>query len=72
METKSLMLDVSASAGKVSAEYILPDNVTHIITLAHGAGAGMNHSFMVALAKKLAEHSLCRDRLLQSTEACCH
>jgi predicted alpha/beta-hydrolase family hydrolase len=55
METKSLMLDVSASAGKVSAEYILPDNVTHIITLAHGAGAGMNHSFMVALAKKLAE-----------------
>jgi uncharacterized protein len=55
METKSLMLDVSPSAGKVSAEYIVPDNVSHIVTLAHGAGAGMNHSFMVALAKKLAE-----------------
>lgn len=49
------MLDVSASAGKVSAEYIVPDNATHILTLAHGAGAGMNHSFMVALAKKLVE-----------------
>jgi uncharacterized protein len=55
METKSLMLDVSASAGKVSAEYIVPDSVTRIVALAHGAGAGMNHSFMVALAKKLAE-----------------
>jgi predicted alpha/beta-hydrolase family hydrolase len=55
METKLLMLDVSASAGKVSAEYSIPDNATHIVTLAHGAGAGMNHSFMVALAKNLAE-----------------
>ena len=49
------MLDVSPSAGQVSAEYTVPDNATHIITLAHGAGAGMNHSFMVALAKALAE-----------------
>ena len=49
------MLEVSASAGKVSAEYIVPDNPGHIVTLAHGAGAGMNHSFMVAMAKKLAE-----------------
>lgn len=55
MESRSLMLDVSSSAGKVSAEYIVPENAIHIITLAHGAGAGMNHSFMVALAKKLAE-----------------
>lgn len=49
------MLDVSPSAGQVSAEYTVPDNATHIVTLAHGAGAGMNHSFMVALAKALAE-----------------
>ncbi len=26
-----------------------------MITLAHGAGAGMNHSFMIALAKSLSE-----------------
>lgn len=49
------MLDVSESAGKVSAEYIIPEKAKSIITLAHGAGAGMNHSFMVTLAKKLAE-----------------
>jgi predicted alpha/beta-hydrolase family hydrolase len=55
MKTKTLMLDVSPSAGQVSAEYTVPDNATHIVTLAHGAGAGMNHSFMVALAKALAE-----------------
>ena len=55
METRSLMLDVSASAGKVSAEYIIPDNAKGIISLAHGAGAGMNHSFMVVLAKALAD-----------------
>jgi predicted alpha/beta-hydrolase family hydrolase len=55
MKANSLMLDVSASAGKVSAEYIVPDNPGHIVTLAHGAGAGMNHPFMVAMAKKLAE-----------------
>ena len=55
MENRSLMLDVSASAGKVSAEYIVPENAIGIISLAHGAGAGMNHSFMVALSKALAE-----------------
>ena len=54
MDIRSLALDVSASAGKVSAEYIVPDNAKYIISLAHGAGAGMNHSFMVALAKALA------------------
>jgi uncharacterized protein len=55
MNANSLMLDVSASAGKVAAEYIVPDNPGYIVTLAHGAGAGMNHPFMVAMAKKLAE-----------------
>jgi uncharacterized protein len=54
MKTNSLMLDVSASAGKVSAEYIVPDDAMHIVTLAHGAGAGMNHSFMIALANELS------------------
>jgi uncharacterized protein len=55
MENRSLMLDVSASVGKVSAEYIVPENANGIVALAHGAGAGMNHSFMVALAKALAD-----------------
>ena len=58
MEVKSLMLDVSASSGKVSAEYIVPENAVAIVARAHGAGAGMNHSFMIALAKKLAESGI--------------
>lgn len=55
MKTRSLSLKVSAAIGKVSAETVVPDKPTCVITLAHGAGAGMNHSFMVTLANSLAE-----------------
>ncbi|QEC70032.1 alpha/beta hydrolase [Panacibacter ginsenosidivorans] len=55
MNTQSLVLQVSPEIGNVSAEYILPENAVCIITLAHGAGAGMNHSFMLELANALAE-----------------
>jgi predicted alpha/beta-hydrolase family hydrolase len=55
MGTKSISLQVSASIGKVSAECIAPATSKCIITLAHGAGAGMNHSFMVTLANALAD-----------------
>ncbi|MBL7698613.1 MAG: dienelactone hydrolase family protein [Chitinophagaceae bacterium] len=55
MEVRPLALNVSPSAGGVSAEYIVPENPACIVTLAHGAGAGMNHSFMVSLAKALAD-----------------
>ncbi len=55
MKTRSLSLKVSSSIGKVSAEYIIPEAPHCIMTLAHGAGAGMNHPFMVSLAKSLSE-----------------
>lgn len=54
MTTKSLTLNINTDIGKVSAEYMLPGNCSCIIVLAHGAGAGMNHSFMVALSNALA------------------
>jgi predicted alpha/beta-hydrolase family hydrolase len=54
MSTRSLFLQVSPVTGKVSAECMMPAKATCIMTLAHGAGAGMNHSFMVALATQLA------------------
>ncbi len=54
MNTKTLMLQVSPEIGNVSAEYIIPDHCSSIVTMAHGAGAGMNHSFMVSLANSLA------------------
>jgi len=55
MKTQSLSLEVSRSIGNVSAECTVPENAKCIMTLAHGAGAGMNHSFMIALAKSLSE-----------------
>ena len=58
MKTKSLSLKISPSIGTVSAECIIPENSHCIITLAHGAGAGMNHSFMVTLAQLLSEQGI--------------
>ncbi len=58
MTTQHLVLNVSAEIGNVSAEYILPGNCSCIMVLAHGAGAGMNHSFMVSLSNALAEKSI--------------
>src|SRR5665213_414314 len=58
MKARSLKIPISPSIGKVSAEYIMPADAKCIITLAHGAGAGMNHLFMVALANSLAENGI--------------
>jgi predicted alpha/beta-hydrolase family hydrolase len=60
MKTKaeSLSIKISDSIGNVSGEYIVPEKSKCIITLAHGAGAGMNHSFMISLANALAEKNI--------------
>src|SRR5678809_140851 len=56
MQTQSLSIEVSSPGiGMVSAECFVPEKATCVITLAHGAGAGMNHAFMVTLAKSLSE-----------------
>jgi len=54
MKTQSFQLKVSPAIGAVSAEYFLPEKSQSLFTLAHGAGAGMDHSFMVQLATSLA------------------
>ena len=53
MDTQFLSLEVSPSIGTVSAECITSENTAAITTLGHGAGAGMKHSFMIALAQSL-------------------
>lgn len=58
MQTQSFTLHVSPSIGNVSAEYIIPEKPACVITLAHGAGAGMNHPFMIKLAASLAENNI--------------
>jgi hypothetical protein len=55
MKTQSLSFEVSSAIGNVSAECIVPEKAKCMMTLAHGAGAGMNHSFMTALAGSLSE-----------------
>ncbi len=58
MEIRELSIEVSQSIGKVSVILRLPTKAKAIVTLAHGAGAGMRHSFMELLAIKLQEHSI--------------
>jgi predicted alpha/beta-hydrolase family hydrolase len=55
MKTRSLSIKVSPEIGDVSAEYVIPDAPANIMTLAHGAGAGMNHPFMLSLSSSLSE-----------------
>ena len=47
-------MPISSAIGTVTAEFIIPDTPICIMTLAHGAGAGMDHDFMTGLAKALA------------------
>jgi len=58
MKTRSLKLTVSPELGSVSAECISPAKPACMITLAHGAGADMNHVFMTTLAQALAERNI--------------
>jgi predicted alpha/beta-hydrolase family hydrolase len=55
MSTQSLKIEVSPSVGTVSAKYLVPDKPKCIFTLAHGAGAGMDHLFMETLADSLSK-----------------
>jgi predicted alpha/beta-hydrolase family hydrolase len=55
MNIRSVSLSVSPVVGKVSGVYMIPEKPVAILTLAHGAGAGMNHSWIVELATALGE-----------------
>ncbi len=43
------------SSQDVSAEILMPEEAKAIYVFAHGAGAGMNHTFMVELAQTLTQ-----------------
>jgi uncharacterized protein len=58
MSTNNFLLSVSPEIGSVSAKYSLPDDPIALLTLAHGAGAGMDHTFMQALAEALASFQM--------------
>jgi len=54
MKTRFISLQVSPVIGKVSAELVIPETARYIMTLAHGAGAGMDHLFMKTLSDGLS------------------
>jgi uncharacterized protein len=56
-EAQSLKIEVG-SAGTVSALLMLPAQPRACFVFAHGAGAGMTHAFMAAVASGLAERHI--------------
>jgi len=52
---ESGQFDVSERIGAVSTILLRPDDARALYVLAHGAGAGMRHRFMEAIAQSLAE-----------------
>jgi predicted alpha/beta-hydrolase family hydrolase len=55
---KEIDFEVSEKAGTVSGLLLLPRGASSLLILAHGAGAGMRHRFMEAIAEKLADRSV--------------
>lgn len=53
--TRPFQIQVSENIGSVSAVWVEPDPIEAVLVLAHGAGAGMNHSFMESLAGGLSK-----------------
>jgi len=53
-----LRIHISESSGEVSAEINEPKKMNALLVLAHGAGAGMNHRFMIQLSEQLAEKGM--------------
>ncbi len=58
IKPRKLTINISKEIGKVSALLLLPKDARALMVLSHGAGAGMQHSFMEALSQKLADHRI--------------
>ncbi|MGH7568162.1 MAG: alpha/beta hydrolase family protein [Gemmatimonadales bacterium] len=58
MREEPLDLLVGETAGRVSGLLVRPDGARALYVLAHGAGAGMRHPFLAAVARTLADRGL--------------
>ena len=54
---RELTIDIAGS-GTVSALSAMPEGATACLVLAHGAGAGMRHAFMAAVADGLSARKI--------------
>lgn len=58
MAAKKIKVEISSGIGKISAIIEEAKKAKAVIVLAHGAGAGMEHPFMAALAQGLAANGI--------------
>jgi hypothetical protein len=58
MKPSALRVEVSKDVGDVSALLLRPDAARCLLVLAHGAGAGMRHTFMESIAERLARRGV--------------
>jgi len=58
MIERDLHFTASKSSGEVSAILMRPENAYSLVVIAHGAGAGMRHTFMTGVAQSLARHGI--------------
>ena len=58
MAARNSKVEISKTIGKVSIKVVEAKKPKAVLTLAHGAGAGMEHPFMEALANGLAAESI--------------
>jgi len=55
---KLIQIEISERTGSVSALAIVPKEAVALLVLAHGAGAGMTHTFMEDVAAELATNGI--------------
>jgi predicted alpha/beta-hydrolase family hydrolase len=58
MPADKILIEVSKTIGKVSARVDEAKKPKAVMVLAHGAGAGMDHAFMNAIAQELVKHAI--------------
>jgi predicted alpha/beta-hydrolase family hydrolase len=58
VESAELAIPVGSSSEPVSGLLLLPPEARLVYVLAHGAGAGMRHPFLEAIARRLAERRI--------------
>jgi hypothetical protein len=58
LKVRELRFAATRSSGNVSALLLRPEDAKWLLVFGHGAGAGMRHEFMEAMAKRLAGHGI--------------
>lgn len=57
-QDKTFPVDLGERLGSITATERVDQHSDHLMILAHGAGAGMNHSFMEGLSKALLKYKI--------------